>query len=297
MTNPASELSQALASVVEAAEPSVVRVDGGRRRSGSGTVYGSDGAIVTALHLLDREEDIQVSDGVETVSAALVGADPGLDLAVLRAERALGKAAAFAASGELRRGELVLSVSRPGRGARAALGVVSALAGEWRAARGAKVDQYVELSLPLGRGFSGSLIVDAAGRALGVGSGGLVRATPLVLTQATLERTVGAILKHGRVRRAYLGGSFQPVRLPAALAERSGQRGALILLGLEPGGPSELAGLALGDVVLAAGGTKLSSIDELFAVLEEERIDQPLELQLLRGGSEQTITITPRARP
>ena len=297
MTNPASELSKALASAVEGAENSVVRVDGGRRRSGSGTVYSDDGLIVTALHLLDREEGIEVCDGTATVAAALAGADPGLDLAVLRAEKSVGKTARFGPEGELRRGALALSVSRPGRSARAALGVVSSLAGSWRGPRGSRLEHYVELSLPLETGFSGSLIVDAAGRGVGVGIGGILRATPLVLTQATLERTVGSILAHGRVRRAYLGGSFQPVRLPATVADRAGQRAALIVLGLEPGGPSEQAGLQLGDVVLQAAGARLSSLEELFGALEEERIDQPLELLLLRGGNETRLTVTPKARP
>lgn len=297
MSNPAQELSRALASAFEAAEASVVRVDGSRRRSSSGTVYSSDGLIVTALHTLDREEGIEIFDGNASVPASLVGADPGIDLAVLRAEKPVGKAAGLAPESELRRGQLALSVSRPGRGGRAALGVVSALGGEWRAPRGSRLDHYVELSLPLQHGFSGSLIVDAGGQGMGVGVAGIQRGTPLVLTRATLERTVGSILAHGRVRRAYLGGNFQPVRLPAALSERTGQKGALILLGLEPGGPAEQAGLVLGDVVLSAAGARLSSVDDLFAVLQEERIDQPLELGLLRGGAEQSVSVTPRARP
>src|SRR5688572_16632494 len=143
MANAATELSQSLALAVESAEASVVRVDGGRRRSGSGTVYSADGVIVTALHLLEREEDLQVFDGTESVKASLAGADPGLDLAVLRAERAIGKAASLGAEAELRRGALALSVSRPGKSARAALGVVSALSGAWRGPRGSRLDHYV----------------------------------------------------------------------------------------------------------------------------------------------------------
>jgi S1-C subfamily serine protease len=296
MTNPAIELSTALAQAVERAEPSVVRVDGGRRRSGSGTVY-ADGLIVTALHLLDSEQELEVSGGTESVAASLAGADPGLDLAVLRTEKPVGKAASFVSEAELRLGALALAVSRPGRSARATLGVVRALAGSWRGPRGSRLDHYLELGLPLETGFSGSLIVDAAGQGIGVGIGGILRATPLVLTRSTLERTVSSILAHGGVRRAYLGGSFQPVRLPAAAAERLGQRAALIVLGLEPGGPAEQAGLALGDVVLQAAASKLSSLDELFAALDEERIDQPLELLLLRGGSEMSLSVTPKARP
>jgi S1-C subfamily serine protease len=297
MSQSVIELSDALADAAVRAESSVVRVDGGRRRSLSGTVFSEDGVIVTALHGLEREEGIEVFDGAERVSASWVGAEPALDLAVLRAERKLGKVPEFVADNELRRGQLALSVSRPGKSPRVALGVVSGLAGEWRAPRGAKVARYVELGLPIEAGFSGGLAIDVRGRAIGVGMAGILRATALVLTRETLERVVGSLLEHGRVQRAYLGVSTQPVRLPATLAEKTGQRVALLVAGLEPGGPAEQAGIGLGDVLFEASGARLASLEELFGVLEPERIDQPLALRLLRGGIEQTLTVTLKARP
>jgi S1-C subfamily serine protease len=291
------EFSDALASAVERAESSVVRVDGGRRRSLSGTVFSEDGVIVTALHGLEREEGIEVFDGAERVAASWVGAEPALDLAVLRAERKVGKVPEFAPESELRRGQLALSVSRPGKTPRVQLGVVSGLAGEWRAPRGAKVSRYVELGLPIEAGFSGGLAIDPRGRALGVAMAGILRATALVLTRVTLERVVSSLLEHGRVQRAYLGVSSQPVRLPEALAEKTGQRVALLVAGVEPGGPAEQAGIGLGDVLFEASGARLGSLEDLFGVLEPERIEQPLHLRLLRGGVEQALTVTPRARP
>jgi S1-C subfamily serine protease len=291
------ELSDALAGAVERAEVSVVRVDGGRRRPSSGTVFTDDGVIVTALHGLEREEGIEIFDGTSRLAASWVGAEPALDLAVLRAERPVGKVPEFASEGELRRGQLALSVSRPGRTPRVALGVISGLSGEWRAPRGAKVSRYVELGLPIEAGFSGGLAMDPRGRALGVGMAGILRATALVLTRQTLERVVGSLLEHGRVQRAYLGVSSQPVRLPAALAEKTGQRVALLVAGVEPGGPAEQAGIGLGDVLFEASGARLTSIEDLFGVLEPERIDQPLSLRVLRAGVEQAITVTPQARP
>ncbi len=296
MANVAQEFSQALSAAFEQAEGSVVRVDGGRRRGASGAVYSADGLIVTALHAIEREEGIEVFDGKASVGAALVGADPGTDLAVLRSEKPVGKPVSLVSEKELARGQLALAVSRPGKGARAALGVISALAGEFRGPRGSRIDHYLELSLPLGAGFSGSVVVDAQGRAIGVGMAGILRATPLVLTRATLERAVGSIAVHGRVRRAYLGVSFQPVRLPSAVADRSAQRAALIVVGLEPNGAGEQAGLLLGDVVLEAAGAKLTSLEDLFAVLDEERIDKPLSLKLLRAGSDHALDVVPRAR-
>jgi S1-C subfamily serine protease len=297
MSQSVIEFSEALANAVERAEPSVVRVDGGRRRSLSGTVFSADGVIVTALHGIEREEGIEVFDGRERVSTSWVGAEPALDLAVLRAERPVGKVPEFAPESELRRGQLSLSVSRPGRTPRVALGVISGLSGEWRAPRGAKVSRYVELGLPIEPGFSGGLAIDPRGRAIGVGMAGILRATALVLTRGTLERVVASLLEHGRVQRAYLGVSSHPVRLPQALAEQTGQRFALLVAGVEPGGPAEQAGVGLGDVLVSAAGTRLESLEDLFGVLEPEQIDRALSLRVFRAGVEHSITVTPKARP
>src|SRR5512136_1705680 len=108
-----SKLSNEMASVVEDAGQSVVRVMARRRLPASGVVWSADGVVVTAHHVIERDENIEVGlpDG-RTVAAALAGRDPTTDLAVLRAEASGLKAPKWAEPNDLRVGHLVLAIGR-----------------------------------------------------------------------------------------------------------------------------------------------------------------------------------------
>lgn len=285
-------LSDELAGVVETTAPSVVRVDGRRRTTSSGVVWSADGVIVAAHHAVDFDENVPVGlpDG-GGVAARVVGRDPGSDLAVLRAE-ASGLSPARWSAKAPRVGELVVSLSRPGRSARARLGVVSAAGGEWRTPAGGRLESYLETDVALHPGFSGGLIVGVTGEALGVSSAGLLRSTSLAVPPAAVRRVVEALLARGRVRRGWLGIGTQPVPLPADLRARLGQPSALVVLSVQPDGPAARAGLMLGDVLLRAGEEKLASPASLLPFLDEDRVGRPLALAVLRGGEERTLTAT-----
>jgi S1-C subfamily serine protease len=277
-------LSNALADAVEAAGASVVHVDGRRRRGSSGVVW-SDGVVVTADHTVERDEDLAVRlpDG-SRVAATLAGRDPGSDLAVLRAETPSLAAPSWAEPGSVRVGHLALCVSRPGRGLRAELGVVAALGEGWRTPAGGRIDQWLATDIPIRWGFSGSLLLDAGGRALGINSAGLLRGESLTVPAPTVRRVVESLLAHGRVRRGYLGIAAQPVRLPGAVAERAGQPTGLLVMAVEAGSPAEAAGLVLGDVLLALDGQPAGDFGELLAQLSEERVGSEATLKILRAG-------------
>ena len=138
-------LSGELAGIVEAAAPSVVRVEGRRRSASSGVVWSADGVIVASHHAVDAEDEVPVGlhDG-RTVAARVVGRDPGSDLALLRAEASGLVPPRWAEGASPKPGEIVLGLSRPGRSARARLGIVSAVAAEWRTPSGARFESYLE---------------------------------------------------------------------------------------------------------------------------------------------------------
>src|SRR5919107_4567469 len=122
-------LSDGMADAVESVAKSVVRVNGRRRRSGSGVVFAQD-MVLTASHVLEREEDLSVetSDG-RTLAARFVGRDHSTDLAVLSVE-GLNVEPAAPAEGDARVGQISLAVGHShGEGPRATLGVVSAVGG------------------------------------------------------------------------------------------------------------------------------------------------------------------------
>jgi S1-C subfamily serine protease len=138
-----ADLSNTLAQTVAASDPAVVRVEGRRRLAASGFVWSGDGLIVTANHVLRRDEGIQIglADG-RTVAASVVGRDPSTDLAVLRAEA--GDLAPAKQAEEVKVGHLVLALGRPGRTVQATLGIVSALGESWRTPMGGKIDRYLQ---------------------------------------------------------------------------------------------------------------------------------------------------------
>jgi serine protease DegQ len=280
-----SNLSAALAGIVEATGPSVVRVEARRRFPASGTVWAADGLVVTADHAVEHEEHIRVglADG-RLLAATLVGRDPTTDIALLRVEAGALAPAAWGDPAAARAGHLVVSLGRPGRAVRARLGMLSAVADNWRAPSGAEIGRYLEVDTGPSPGFSGGFAVNAAGKALGLQTSALVRRASLVVPVTTLRRVVETLLTYGRVRRGYLGIGAQPVRLPARLREDLGQDAGLLLVSVEPGSPAEESGLLLGDVILGFGGDKTHHLQDLMRLLGADRIGIPMPLRILRGG-------------
>src|SRR5229473_3517984 len=133
------DFSTELASAVDRASQSVVRINARRGRAGSGIVWG-DNLIVTADHVVENDDEIQVTAGEKTVKATVVGRDPGSDLAVLRAEGLSAPAFPRGSSADLKIGNLVLAIGRP-NGLQATMGMVSSLGSAWRNWRGGDPDR------------------------------------------------------------------------------------------------------------------------------------------------------------
>lgn len=288
-----NEVSSGITGVVERVGPSVVRVEARRRFPASGVVWAADGTIVTADHVVEQEDEIRVGlpDG-QVVVATIAGRDPGTDIAVLRAQATGLSAPAWSDGGNVKVGQLVLALARPGRTVRARLGIVSASGEAWRTPTGGELDRYLEADITAGFGFSGGLLADAEGRALGMNSAGLLRRASLAVPVPTLRKVVGMLLAHGKIRRGYLGIGAHPVRLPAGLEQQVGQRVGLIIVSVENASPAERGGLVLGDVIVAIDGTPVRSQDDVAARLTEDRIGSPLRIRLVRGGAVKELAVT-----
>src|SRR5918999_1003790 len=138
-------LSEGMADAVERIGPSVVQVNGRRRRAASGVVY-APGKVLTASHVLEREEDLSVSVGEgRTIEVRLIGRDPSNNLAVLEVPDLGDGTVAEPAAGGVRVGQISLAVARPSReGIRASFGVISSVGGPLRTGRGVRLERYVQ---------------------------------------------------------------------------------------------------------------------------------------------------------
>lgn len=293
MTNQLIKLSEAMAATVQAVGQGVVRVSARRRLPASGIIWAAEGLIITAHHVVQREDDIRIglADG-QVVAATLVGRDPSIDLALLRTEATGLTPPPWAEPETLQVGQLALALGRPGATIQATLGLISGLSNEsWRTPVGGMVDRYLQTDVVMYPGFSGGPLVNAAGQVAGLNSSALRRGISLAVPTPTIRRLVETLLTHGRVRRGYLGLSGQPVRLPAAIATETGQETGLLVVAVEPDSPAEKGGLLLGDTIVALAGSPIRQIDDLLALLNADRVDETLPIRLLRGGQLQEITV------
>ncbi len=293
MANILESLSADLASAVETAGRSLVRIEARRRQSATGIVWANTGLIVTAHHVVERAENIRVGlpDGGST-AARLVGRDPTTDIAVLQAEASGLTPAEWADLDSVRVGHLVLAVGRPDATPQATLGVISALDTGWRTMAGGAVDAYVQTDVVMYPGFSGGALVGANGAFIGMNSSLLMRGVSITLPAVTLRRVVESLKLHGRVKRGFLGVNAQSVRLPAALAGQLGQETGLLLAAVEQGSPAEAGGLMVGDIVVALDGQPVRHMDDLMAALSGERVGQAVPVTVIRGGQSSQATVT-----
>jgi S1-C subfamily serine protease len=267
-------------------------VEGRRRLPASGIVWSSDGIVVTANHVVKRDNKIVVGlpDG-QVVEAELVGRDPSTDLAVLKVE-ATGLSSAGRVAKGLQVGHMVLALGRPGRTVQATLGIVSALGDSWRTGMGGQIDRYLQTDVVMYPGFSGGPLVDAGGQILGLNTSALLRGVSLTVPTATLERVTGALVTHGRLRRGYLGVSTQPARLPPAVQEELGQETGLLVVSVEPDSPADLGGLVMGDAIVGLGGETVRHHDDLLAQLSGDSVGQKAPMQIVRGGEVRSVNVT-----
>jgi S1-C subfamily serine protease len=288
------DLSNALAAAVEAAARSVFEVQGRLRLPSTG-VHWRDGLVVTANHSLETDRDVMLiaADG-RRCPAQVAGRDPGLDLAVLRADVDGVPLADIAADGDVRIGHLVLAL---GAGPRASAGIVSALSargGNRSAATGLLV-----VDLTLYPGFSGGPVVDVRGHVVGIATSGASRHLQCAVRAAAVTEMVEQVVRRGRIPRAYLGVGTQPVELPEALRERVSlaQRTALIVVNVGAGSPAAAAGMVIGDVIVAIAGHVITEPADLLGVLRPDRVGSAVTVSVLRGGEPRELQVTIGERP
>jgi len=287
------EFSKELAEAVRQAGAYTLQVDARGGYPGSGIALEAK-AVLTADHVVEREEDIAVGlpDG-RRLPARVLGRDPGSDLALLAVDGTL-EVTGRAAEAEPEVGELVLSLARPTEeGIEASLGIITARGGPLRTRWGGMLERYLANDGPRYPGFSGGPLVASDGRWLGVNTHRSQYGAGVALP-AALALRIMAKLKTGGVRRGYLGVNSQTVELAAGLQEALGrkQESALLLVGVEEGSPADKAGLLIGDLLAGVDKKPVRDHRELLELLHSSEAGQKAEVELLRGGKPLRLALT-----
>jgi S1-C subfamily serine protease len=285
------DLSNALAAAVEGAAAGVVEVRARRGKSATGIAWDAE-HVLTSSHSIQREDEITVTFGDKTVSATVVGRDPGSDLALLKAPGHGSTAAPRGSAAGLRPGELVLAVGRPGE-LQATFGAVVSTRSRQRGWRGGGgIDGLVRSDAHLYQGFSGGPLIDASGTVVAVNSwyygGGETKSLPI----EAAARVAESLLTHGRVKQPYLGIGTQPIYLSDDVREKTGHASGLMVISIEAGSPAATAGVAQGDTVVGIGDATVAGMRDLFRVLQGLEVGSKQKLTVVRSGELVDLEVT-----
>ena len=291
--------SQVVTGAVDHAAPAVaqLRVRGkqGQGGSGSGFLFTPDGYMITNSHVVGLKPgqpapEIRAvfPDGGEH-AAYLVGDDPDTDIAVLQIHNGAHPSLVFADSAALKVGQIAIAVGNPlGFECSVTAGVVSALGRSLRAQSGRLIDDVLQTDAALNPGNSGGPLLNSRGEVIGVNTATIMGAQGLCFSVAanTALFVATQILRHGVVRRSYLGVGAQTTPIPRRIvrALERGPESAARVFTVENGSPADSAGFMSGDLLLTFDGLPVTGADHLHQLLNAEHIGQSAALTVLRHG-------------
>ncbi len=289
------ELEGTIQTAVERYGPSVIGLGQGWGR-GSGFVIEPNRILTNAHNLRGDEVTVTFHDGRRETGRVLA-ADVDVDLAVIEADTAEIAPLEWGEEelDSLPIGRSVLAMANPGgRGLRVTPGFVSSTARTFRGPRRHRIGFAIEHTAPLPRGSSGGPLIDRAGRLLGVNSirtdGGLILAIP---ADRAIRERVEKLGRGESPKRVRLGVAIAPPRVARRLRRAVGlpERDGILIRGVERGSAADRAGLERGDLIVAAAGRDTDRMDALYEALDGAAAEGRLELQILRGAEERTVTV------
>jgi S1-C subfamily serine protease len=295
--------STTVSTVAERVLPSVASLRVGRMGrggAGSGVVITPDGYLVTSAHVVAQGGSASASflDGSE-YDVDVVGADPLSDLAIARARAATLQPVRIGNADQLRVGQLVVAVGNPmGFSGSVTSGVVSGLGRSLATADGNGrrrfIEDVIQTDAALNPGNSGGALADWQARLVGVNTAvagmGLGLAVPM---NGTTQAILAALMRNGRVRRAYLGIAGGTRALPPAIGQRLGRKAGVEVQEVVAGSPAAGGKLQGGDIIVSVGETSVSKAGDLQRLMVEAQIGSKLALTVLRGEHLLTLEVIP----
>jgi S1-C subfamily serine protease len=303
--------SNAVIAVADKVGPAVVRVETrraegkgkGRGGVGSGVIIAPDGLVLTNSHVVDGAREVRLTDSEgHEMAARVLGDDRDTDLALLRANAGNDlPSAALGNSKALRRGQLVVAIGNPlGFESTVTAGVISALGRTLRAQSGRLIEDVIQTDAALNPGNSGGPLVSSHGEVVGINTAIILGAQGICFAVAsnTAAFVLSELIRHGRVRRGFIGIAGQTAAIPRAqarAAEIENRSGAMIT-SLEADGPADVAGLQTLDVIVRVDGEPVTGVDDLIRLLNPDRIGRDVSFDVLRRGRLRTLSVRPAER-
>jgi S1-C subfamily serine protease len=284
------------------------------RGTGSGFIWDERGHVVTNYHVIAgaSEARVRLSDGRD-YGAALVGASPAHDLAVLRIGVGPNSPppVLIGTSHDLKVGQKVFAIGNPfGLDWTLTTGIVSALDRSLPAGDGESlIEHLIQTDAAINPGNSGGPLLDSAGRLIGVNTAiyspsGAYAGVGFAVPVDTVNRVVPQLIAHGKYVRPSLGIQVDEA-LNRVMTERLGVEGVLVLR-VTPGSAAEAAGLRAarvepdgrfvpGDIITGIDGQPVDSVAKLLARLEDFQVGDTVKLNLLRDGRRVDVQVTLQA--
>jgi S1-C subfamily serine protease len=300
--------SRVVVEVAERLSPSVANLRVTRRGragqmpagAGSAVALSPDGFLLTSAHVVagpGRTGRATFVDGRE-LSWRVVGVDRLSDLAVLRADGDALVPATLGEAEKLRVGQLVVAIGNPnGFAGSVTAGVVSALGRSLPARAGRTVrhiDNVIQTDAALNPGNSGGALVDSSARVIGINTAvagvGLGLAVPI---NAATRQIVSALMRDGRVRRAWIGIAAGPRPLPPHARVRVGRSAGVEIIEVSAGSPAQRGGLRAEDLIVEIDGQAVERVDDVQRAMTRDAIGRPMPIRVLRGDRWLDLEVSP----
>ena len=302
--------SRIVVNVAERLAPSVANLrvmrrgrNGGQVPAGAGSAVAltPDGFLLTSAHVVagqrPRSGRASFVDGRE-LSFRVIGVDHLSDLAVLRADGGDLVPAVLGEAERLKVGQLVVAIGNPnGFAGSVTAGVVSALGRSLPARAGRTVryiDNVIQTDAALNPGNSGGALVDSHARVVGINTAvagvGLGLAVPI---NTATRQIIGALMREGRVRRAYIGIAGGPRPLPPHARVKLGRTAGVEIVEVATGSPAERAGLKAEDLIVELAGVDVERVDHVQRAMTEDAIGTLMPIKVLRGDRILELELSP----
>tara|TARA_Y100000590_G_scaffold465562_1_gene638231 strand:- start:969 stop:2381 length:1413 start_codon:yes stop_codon:yes gene_type:complete len=264
---------------------------------GSGFIIDEKGIVITNNHVIRGAEDIFVRvNGDKDYKAKVIGADPGMDLAVLQIDsKEKFKSVKFGDSDKTRIGDWVIAIGNPfGLGGTVTAGIVSA---RNRSIGLSRYEDYIQTDASINQGNSGGPLFDMNGDVIGINTAilspsGASSGIGFAIPSNSAQRVIKQLIEFGETKRGWLGVRIQYVTKEIADIKKLGKPRGAHVASVADESPSDKAGIKAGDIILEFDGQNINEMNELPRIVAETDVGKVVNIKIWRNKKEINKKIT-----